>query len=202
LNRLARAAESRRNRHLEILELHSGNHSFATSFFPRSVLRDAFQRFAEDLQYSPDPKGALSARIAIVDFYRNHFSHALDPENLILTSGSSESYAWIFRYLCEREGDRILSPVPAYPLFDSIADYSRVRLVPYNLNPSGQIETSDLDDLVSAESSEIRAVLLVSPGNPTGAILRRESLATAESFCRERNAALIFDEVFSNSIWD
>ncbi|MBL8018925.1 MAG: pyridoxal phosphate-dependent aminotransferase [Leptospirales bacterium] len=170
----------RRLANLDILELHSGNHDFASSFVPAGVLDQSFRAFSEHPGYRPDPRGYLQARVAVSNYYREDFGHVVSPDQIILTSGSSESYAWIFRLLTETGKETILAPRPSYPLFEHIADYARLNLV-------------------SEGSADLHAAALaVSPANPTGDILGRDQLEALA----QRARAVIFDEVFSSYIWN
>ena len=85
------------------------------------------------LQYDPDPKGILPARAAVAAYYREMNPPAeLDPENLILTTGTSEAYSFLFRLLCE-PGDVIAIAQPSYPLFEFLATIQDVKLQPFRL---------------------------------------------------------------------
>ena len=79
----------------------------------------------------------LAAREAVCRYYAGRHAHsgvrrAIDPENIILTAGTSEAYSYIFRLLCEKD-DEILVPAPSYPLFQLLADLNDIRLAPYPL---------------------------------------------------------------------
>ena len=86
---------------------------------------------------SPKAKacGRLAKRSRIIiaggrDFPR--LGRGIDPERIVITSGTSEAYDHVFRLLCEA-GDEVLAPAPSYPLFDYLADLADVRAVPYRL---------------------------------------------------------------------
>ena len=75
----------------------------------------------EAMHYDPQPRGLLAARQAVCRYYReSHEVFDLDPERLILTTGTSEAYSYIFRLLCN-PGDEILVLKPSYPLFEFLA---------------------------------------------------------------------------------
>ncbi|MGH9643622.1 MAG: aminotransferase class I/II-fold pyridoxal phosphate-dependent enzyme, partial [Terriglobales bacterium] len=85
------------------------------------------------LRYDPQPRGLLDARKAVCHYYREaHRVFDLDPERIVLTTSTSETYSYVFRLLCN-PGDEILVPKPSYPLFEFLADLSDVKLVPYPL---------------------------------------------------------------------
>ena len=149
----------------------------------------------ESLVYDPQPKGLLPARKAVADYYREqHGEFGVDPENLILTTSTSEGYSFVFRLLCNPQ-DEILVPKPSYPLFDFLADLQDVKLAPYPLiyDHGWQI---DFPSLYKAVNHRTRAVVVVHPNNPTGSFVSEQETAALNSFCREYDLALIVDEVF------
>jgi len=149
----------------------------------------------EALQYEPEPKGLASARAAVVQYY-NQQSPAvhLDPDRLILTTGTSEAYSFLFRLLCE-PGDEIAMAQPSYPLFDFLATIQDVRLSPFRLiyDHGWQIDFAGFQKAIRART---RAILLVHPNNPTGNFIGADEAEQIQSICRERHLALVVDEVF------
>jgi len=117
---------------------------------------------------------------------------AVDPERILLTASTSEAYAYVFKLLCD-PGDRVLTPAPSYPLFETLASVESVRADPYPIVFHGawEIDTAALRAAVRAET---RAVAVVSPNNPTGNFLKRREL----SALREIGLPLICDEVFGD----
>ena len=147
------------------------------------------------LHYNPEPKGLASARAAVVGYYaRMAPAVHVDPENLILTTGTSEAYSFLFRLLCE-PGDEIVMAQPSYPLFEFLATIQDVRLRPFPLfyDYGWQI---DFHALRQAITSHTRAILLVHPNNPTGHFIRCEEADQLQAICAERKLALVVDEVF------
>ena len=149
----------------------------------------------EVLDYDPQPKGLLSAREAVVDYYRKqHEEFDVDVESVVLTTGTSDGYSYVFRLLCNPE-DEILVPKPSYPLFEFLGDLQDVKLVPYPLiyDHGWQI---DFVSLYKAVSPRTRAVVVVHPNNPTGSYVSVTEQSELNKFCREYDLALIVDEVF------
>jgi alanine-synthesizing transaminase len=147
------------------------------------------------LQYDPYPKGMATARAAVAAYYRETNSAAdVDPENVILTTGTSEAYSFLFRLLCE-PGDQIAIAQPSYPLFEFLATIQDVKLQPFRLiyDHGWQI---DFHALQQAITPRTRAILLVHPNNPTGHFVSRKQADQLQSICAARNLALIVDEVF------
>jgi alanine-synthesizing transaminase len=149
----------------------------------------------ESLQYDPEPKGLASARAAVIEYYRRKNPAAcLDPDRLILTTGTSEAYSFLFRLLCE-PGDEIAIAQPSYPLFDFLATIQDVKLRPFRLvyDHGWQI---DFHGLQKAIGERTRAILLVHPNNPTGNFIGADEAEQLQTICRERHLALVVDEVF------
>ena len=146
------------------------------------------------LHYDPHPFGLASAREAVArDFSRRSVS--VDPGDVILTASTSESYSWLFKLLCEA-GDTVLAPAPSYPLFEHLARLEGVGLATYRLDYHGRWEF-DVESIRAAPPST-RALILVSPNNPTGSYVSAGELEDTLAICRSRGWALIVDEVFAD----
>ena len=148
---------------------------------------------AAALVYEPDPKGLRPAREAVSRYYRDHGA-PVDPEQIFLTTSTSEAYSFLFRLLCD-PGDEVLIGQPGYPLFDFLAQLDNVRLTPYQLFYDHGWRL-DLEALRQRISPRTRAITLVHPNNPTGHFTQPAERAAIEALCREHNLALIVDEVF------
>jgi alanine-synthesizing transaminase len=145
------------------------------------------------LFYEPDPRGLRSAREAVSRYYRDH-GGAVEPDQIFLTTGTSEAYSFLFRLLCD-PGHEVLIGQPGYPLFDFLAQLDDVRLVPYELFYDHGWHL-DLESLHRRVTARTRAIALVHPNNPTGHFTRPAERAAVEEFCRDHDLALIVDEVF------
>jgi aspartate/methionine/tyrosine aminotransferase len=119
----------------------------------------------------------------------------VDPEDVILTASTSESYSWLFKLLCD-PGETVLGPVPSYPLFEHLTRLEGVRLASYALEYHGRW-VPDLDSIRAAPPST-RAIILVSPNNPTGSFISPREFEDVVSICRDRSWAAIIDEVFAD----
>ena len=144
--------------------------------------------------YDPRPLGLPDARAAVAA----HLSRAgrvVASERVVLTAGTSEAYGHLFKLLCD-PGDEVLIPRPGYPLFEHLTQLDGVRAVPYALECHARWEI-DLDSLRRAVTRRTRAVLLVSPNNPTGSFATAAELDAVAALCRKHDLALIVDEVFA-----
>jgi alanine-synthesizing transaminase len=147
----------------------------------------------EALHYEPNPRGLRSAREAVSGYYRDHGA-SVDPEQIFLTTSTSEAYSFLFRLLCD-PGDEVLIGQPGYPLFDFLARLDDVRLIPYELFYDHGWHL-DVQALRRRVTSRTRAIAVVHPNNPTGHFTRAQERAAIEELCREHGLALIVDEVF------
>jgi aspartate/methionine/tyrosine aminotransferase len=148
---------------------------------------------AQALDYDPQPRGLLSARQAVCGYYADH-GVPLQPEQIVLTTSTSEAYSFLFRLLCDA-GSEILVAQPGYPLFDYLAVLDDIKLKAAALlyDHGWQI---DAEGFRRAITPETRAIVLVHPNNPTGHFTKPWEAAELARLCREFDLALIVDEVF------
>jgi alanine-synthesizing transaminase len=190
-NAIARALRERREPYVDLTETNPTRVGLAPNV-ALDVLADP-----RALRYHPDAKGMAAARQAVAAYYAESRGAAVDPEHIVLTASTSEAYAMLFKLLCD-PGDCVLVPEPSYPLFTMLTALEGVRAVPYPLRFDGEWHL-DAADLRFSERT--RAVLVVSPGNPTGAFLKEAELAAVARRCAEARCALISDEVFADFAW-
>ncbi|HEY1679048.1 MAG TPA: pyridoxal phosphate-dependent aminotransferase [Candidatus Sulfotelmatobacter sp.] len=192
-NLFTQAVEAARARGRKLFDLTISNPTRVGLQYNSSAIIEAFSS-ARILDYDPQAKGLLQARQTVAAYYREQGTPSTDPENIVLTTSTSEGYSFVFRLLCN-PGDEILVPKPSYPLFEFLADLQDVKLVPYPLiyDHGWQI---DLHSLESAASARTRGIVLVHPNNPTGSYVKAHEVQILNSICERRNLALIVDEVF------
>jgi aspartate/methionine/tyrosine aminotransferase len=193
-NRLARALEAKRRTGARVLDLTESNPTHAGFAYPSDEILGALAD-ARALVYEPAPAGLHSAQEAVAGYYAARAA-AVEPSRILLTSSTSESYAWLFKLLAD-PGDEVLVPRPSYPLFEFLAQMESVRVVQYPLvyHDGWSI---DADALVAALTDRTRAIVLVNPNNPTGSFVKRCELEFLAAVCGDRGIALISDEVFAD----
>jgi alanine-synthesizing transaminase len=192
-NRITRAIRRARSAGRPLIDLTVTNPTNAGIEYPREILEPLSSR--EALTYDPQPFGLASARRAVADDYARR-GLRVDPDRIVLTASTSEAYSILFKLLCAL-GDAVLVPVPSYPLFDHLTGLDGVTSIPYRLDYHGRWAL-DVESVDRAWSRSVRAVLAVSPNNPTGSVLSAQEMCTLESRCTGRDAALIVDEVFAD----
>ncbi|NCN05808.1 MAG: pyridoxal phosphate-dependent aminotransferase [Spirochaetales bacterium] len=192
-NALQRALEQRKSSGKPWVNLIDSDFH-ANGFLPdiKGLTEDAARYFASR-RYSPDPRGSLEARQAIVEYYAER-GMALNPEQMLLTAGSSESYSLLFSQLAD-PGDRILLPLPGYPLFEDLAGYVGLEPDFYPLERSLEWQP-DLEVLEALIQPTTRFLVLISPNNPCGSVLGTEVLGSILSLAKDYDLAIIWDEVF------
>ena len=194
-NRLYERVQELRSKKADVIDLVHGSVHDAGIFFPEDVLNDILRESAKLARaYRPDAMGQKSARTSIARYVDN------DPERLLLTPGTSVSYWYAFRLLAE-PGDQILCPTPSYPLFDYIARMSGVELATYRLDEDRSWQI-DLDHLESQIGDRTRAIVVISPHNPTGMVANRSQQASLGELARRHDVPIISDDVFREFIFD
>lgn len=188
---LAQAHRLRLKAGLPVADLTASNPTRCGFRYPAGLL-DALQN-PSALDYDPQPRGLVRARQAVADYYGSHGVH-LEPEQILLTTSTSEAYSFLFRLLCD-PGSEILVPQPGYPLFDYLAALDDVRIRPVALvyDYGWQI---DPESFRRAITPQTRAIMLVHPNNPTGHFTKDWEVEELARICREHQLALVVDEVF------
>ena len=197
-NRLSTAVQARLTEGRPLIDLTATNPTTVGIEYPREILLALGGMGG--LVYRPEPFGLQSARQAVAnDCGRRGISVAAD--RVVLTASTSEAYSILFKLLCAPAGDDVLVPVPSYPLFDHLTRLDGVVSHAYRLESPGRWEL-DESSVDGAWTHATRAVLAVSPNNPTGSILSDHELHALARRCAERNAALIIDEVFADYVFE
>jgi alanine-synthesizing transaminase len=192
-NKYTQAIEELRATGERIIDLTVSNPTQSGFHYDSTRILGAFQN-AQALNYEPEARGLLAARSEVVRYYKEEHSVKLDAGSLLLTTSTSEAYSYVFRLLCNPQ-DEVLVPKPSYPLFEFLGDLQDVSLVPYGLEYA-QGWFIDFQSLTRALTPRTRGILLVHPNNPTGSYVHDEERRKLTAICRERDLALIVDEVF------
>jgi aspartate/methionine/tyrosine aminotransferase len=196
INRLSLALQARKAAGAPILDLTESNPTRSGIVYDRSAVTSSLSQPGLML-YQPEPRGLPVARMAIAEYYRER-GLVVDPDDLLLASGTSEAYGYLCKLLCD-PGDELLIPAPGYPILEILTPLEGVRLAHYRLlYDEGRGWRIDLERLRNSVSRSTRAIVVVSPNNPTGSFLKVDELAEIGAICRQFDCALIVDEVFTN----
>jgi alanine-synthesizing transaminase len=183
-NALSTALARRRASGGEVLDLSESNPTRAGLPYAQDAILASLASPGA-LLYEPASFGLTSARETVA----RHLG--VSPGRVVLTASTSEAYAFLFKLLCD-PGDEVLVPVPSYPLFEHLARLETVKAVPYRLAYDGAWHF-DLDSVRSAVGPRTRAVVVVTPNNPTGSYVKRAELAALA----ELGLPIVSDEVFA-----
>jgi len=192
-NRLSDALAERRASGRPLIDLTLSNPTRAGFHYPPDLL--AALADARALRYEPAAFGVPEAREAVARDYQRQ-GITVSPARIVLTSSTSDAYSLLFKLLADA-GDEVLVPRPSYPLLDHLTQLDLVVSRPYDLELHAGWSI-DFTSFERALTPRTRAVLVVSPNNPTGSFLSPPELDRLAAICAPRGIALIADEVFAD----
>jgi aspartate/methionine/tyrosine aminotransferase len=153
-----------------------------------------------------ESKGLRFVREAVADFIRARDGVPADPENIYLTDGASKGVQTVLRMLIGRANDGILIPIPQYPLYSATIALYGGAAVPYELSEASDwsLSRAVLDQAFErAERAGVRprAIVVINPGNPTGAVLDEANVEMVLRFAHDRGLSVLADEVYQDNIY-
>lgn len=192
-NALSLAVAAKRRQGAPVIDLTESNPTRVGLSYPPDLLAPLSN--TAGLEYDPQPLGLWPARAAVAaDFRRRGI--VISADRVALTASTSEAYGLLFKLLCDGR-DRVLVPRPSYPLFEHLTRLESVDAVPYDLEYHGSWRI-DLESVQRASGPRVKAILIVSPNNPTGSYLHRDDWAALTELSAARGWAIIGDEVFAD----
>ena len=191
-NALERAGHS-------ILRLNIGNPAPFGFEVPEDILRDLVRDLGRAHGYS-DSRGILQAREAVARRYTEAGLTDVAPDDVYLGNGVSELVSMAVTTLAE-DGDEILIPAPDYPLWTAVTTLAGGRAVHY-LCDEGAGWLPDLDDIAKKVTSRTRAIVIINPNNPTGAVYPRDLLEGMLDIARRNNLMVLADEIYDRILYD
>ncbi len=199
-NRYA-GARREAEKHADFIDLIDTNFHNCGFRYPPTVIHAATDRYfsdADERPYRPDPAGDPALRAAIAAYYRDA-GVAVPPDSAVVTASASESYSHIFASRC-RAGDRVLLPSPGYPMFEDIAVRNGLTVDFYDQRRSAGWAI-DPDQLEAVLRPRTAAIVLISPNNPTGAVVSEATIRRIGGICERHGLFLVVDEVFSEILF-
>jgi aspartate/methionine/tyrosine aminotransferase len=177
--------------------------------FPADVV-EAARRIAVGSQHGlgvyTESKGFRFIREAVATFIRERDGLDSDPEAIFLTDGASKAVQSVLRMLIGGPGDGILIPIPQYPLYSATIALYEGSAIPYALDEAADwgfsrstLEASHAAAL--AKGIRPRAMVVINPGNPTGAVLDEQNIELVLGFAREHDLAVLADEVYQDNVY-
>lgn len=192
-NAITRAIERRRASGRLLIDLTVSNPA-SVGFETPIALAEALVRGAR-ARYRPDPRGSRDSRAVLAEWLARHGAADAVPDELFLTSSTSEAYSWILKILCN-PGDRVVRFAPTYPLLDHLCALESVHLETLELERDGGRWNLISDGKLQNSVGGSKGVIVVHPNNPTGHFLSPGEVRTLSFAVTAADAALIADEVF------
>jgi len=182
-----------------IIRLNTGNPAAFGFEAPPSVTRDLAAFSEASAPYSAS-KGLPSAREAIADYHRSCGIAGVGADDVFTGNGVSELIQMSLMAFLNR-GDEILIPTPDYPLWTAAAILAGGNAVHYMCDEQSGWHP-DIDDIKRKITPRTRAITIISPNNPTGAVYPKELILQIAQIAREHNLAVFSDEIYDRLLMD
>lgn len=166
---------------------------------PMHVLEAARAAASTPTSYTP-AAGTTGFRAAAADYLQRRHDLAVSPGDIVIGAGATGALMSCFQ-LMARPGDEFLVPVPGFPCYRTQIALVQGVPVGYPLKPETGW-TLDVDDVASRITPRTRAIVINSPGNPTGATLPRATLQRLAEIANRHRIAIISDEVYADTTFD
>ncbi|MER8102107.1 MULTISPECIES: pyridoxal phosphate-dependent aminotransferase [unclassified Kitasatospora] len=182
-----------------ILKLNTGNPAVFGFEAPPEILQDILRNLSTAHGYG-DSKGLLAARRAVVMHYEDRGLHGLSVEDVFLGNGVSELIQLAMTALLD-DGDEVLVPAPDYPLWTASVSLAGGTAVHYRCDEQAEWYP-DLADIEAKVTDRTRAIVVINPNNPTGAVYPREVLEGIVEIARRHRLVVYADEIYDKILYD
>lgn len=183
----------------QILRLNTGNPAEFGFTAPDEVIRDLIHNARKSEGYS-DSRGIFSARKAIMQYCQLKKFPNVDIDDIYLGNGVSELITMSMQGLLDN-GDEVLVPMPDYPLWTAAVSLAGGHAVHYVCDESADWYP-DLADMESKVTSRTKAIVLINPNNPTGALYPKEVLEGIVEIARKHELIIFSDEIYDRMVFD
>jgi alanine-synthesizing transaminase len=182
-----------------ILKLNIGNPAPFELNAPDEILQDVIHQLPNAQGYS-DSKGIYSARKAVMQYSQQKGIKGVEVDDIYLGNGASELIVMALQGLINN-GDEILIPSPDYPLWTGAASLAGGTPIHYRCDEQANWYP-DMADIKSKISKQTKALVLINPNNPTGALYPKEVLLELLEIARQHNLVVFSDEIYDKIIFD
>ena len=182
-----------------VLRLNTGNPALFGFDAPEEILQDIIRNLPHAHGYS-DSRGILPARRAVVQYYESLGVADVGIDDVFLGNGVSELVTMAVQALLE-DGDEVLIPAPDYPLWTAVTSLAGGRAVHYLCDEAAGW-LPDLADMSAKITDRTRAVVIINPNNPTGAVYPRELLDGILDLARRHQLLVFADEIYDKILYD
>ena len=182
-----------------ILKLNTGNPAVFGFDAPDVIMRDMIAALPTSQGYSTS-KGIIPARRAIVTRYELEDFPSFDVNDVYLGNGVSELISMVTQALLD-DGDEVLIPAPDYPLWTAATSLAGGTPVHYLCDEEDEWNPS-IEDIRAKVTEKTKAIVVINPNNPTGAVYSRETLQKIVDVAREYNLLILADEIYDRILYD
>ncbi len=183
----------------EIIKLNLGNPAPFGLEAPPDVVSDVVKHIGDAQGYS-DARGIYSARFAVAQFFERRGVLGLSADDVFLGNGVSELIVMSLQALLNT-GDEVLVPSPDYPLWTGAVSLCGGKAVHYRCAEE-EGWAPDLDHVTSQITTRTRALVIINPNNPTGAVYSREVLLGLLELARKHGLLVLTDEIYDQILYD
>ncbi|HXF19744.1 MAG TPA: pyridoxal phosphate-dependent aminotransferase [Streptosporangiaceae bacterium] len=184
---------------VQVLKLNIGNTAPFGLAAPDNVVHDVVHNIGEAQGYS-DARGIYPARLAVAQHYTALGIPGIGPDDVYLGNGVSELIVMALQALLD-PGDEVLVPSPDYPLWTGAVRLCGARAAHYRCDETAGW-APDLDDVAAKITPDTRALVIINPNNPTGAVYSREMLLGLLDLARRHGLLVLADEIYDKIIYD
>lgn len=192
-------AERMQEEGISILKLNTGNPAPFGFEAPNEIVRDLIMNVRESEGYS-DSKGIFSARKAIEQYYQLQKFPNVTINDIYTGNGVSEPITMCMQGLCNN-GDEVLVPMPDYPLWTASISLAGGKPVHYICDEQSDWNP-DIEDIRSKITSKTKAIVIINPNNPTGAVYPKEVLQQIVDVARDHDLIIFSDEIYDRLVMD
>jgi alanine-synthesizing transaminase len=183
----------------KILKLNIGNPAPFGFDAPDDILKDVIRNLPQSQGYS-DSKGIYSARVAVMQYYQQKGILDIDIENIYIGNGVSELIVMAMQALLNQD-DEVLIPAPDYPLWTASVALSGGKPVHYICDEQSDW-APDVQDIKSRINEKTKAIVLINPNNPTGAVYDKNVVLDILEVARQHNLIVFSDEIYDKVLYD
>ena len=182
-----------------ILKLNIGNPAPFGFEAPDDILKDVIHNLPQAQGYS-DANGIYSARVAVMQYYQQRGIQQINVDDVYIGNGVSELIVMAMQALLNN-GDQVLLPAPDYPLWTAAVTLAGGTPVHYMCDEQAGW-FPDIDDIRSKITPDTKAIVLINPNNPTGAVYSKELLQDVIEVAREHNLIIYSDEIYDKILYE
>lgn len=182
-----------------VLRLNTGNPALFGFEAPEEIIQDMVRMLPQAHGYT-ESRGILPARRAVAQHYQQRGFPEADVDDVYLGNGVSELVSMAVQALVE-DGDEILIPAPDFPLWTAVTTMAGGKAVHYVCDEQAEW-LPDLEDMAAKITHRTKAVVIISPNNPTGAVYPREILEGILDLARRNGLMVLSDEIYDKILYD